>query len=585
MAVHLTKQNDPWSQYNNIGCQTLECKGLLTADCVETVDVEAETLKIVNSLNTPKYIFPADGPGSAESALVSATGSAQLAFKSVPLLGIDNLIEDKYMPPVSLSETYVFTTIALRDAYVGPPAYAIGNLAIVTSDPTPGNNGNYTVQTTAPLVFQKLVDDLGVASLNGLIDSIELKSTSAPLTIAPSGQDINFSIDQALINHGSIADIGVNTHAQIDNHISSSIQHGVISSLVGVSDIQGLTNKTLTNPNNNIIARGIRSSAADVLVNSQPCVTNAMLLGLNATSARWTTDYISTLTGLETKNVGNKGCRIGIDSAGNPRIEMMRGADGTPGQAVAMYWDWGYTNQADFDFRWIMSNSQKLSLIPGVLGGTKTMEFGMNTNFTTTLTKAGIDVVDLSSAQTLSVKTLKTSCIFQDVAVPTKVLSMNLTGQAASTNNEFEFSSTVSRGYTFPDADGTVMLNSTMPLLGQEFQYFKDDPPVFTSSLTFVVARTYTTTVIPAGNYLINYTGAFGVDIKTSIMDVEFRVDGAVSSAFDKPTGVETILSSATSHNTFTFATAASHTLAYYFKTTAGIADICRVRIQIQRIP
>ena len=61
--------------------------------------------------------------------------------------------------------------------------------------------------------------------------------------------------DITTISHTLLTDIGTNTHVTIDaailnstTHIGASVAHGVASNIVGISDTQTLTNKTLTSP-------------------------------------------------------------------------------------------------------------------------------------------------------------------------------------------------------------------------------------------------------------------------------------------------------------------------------------------------
>jgi len=51
------------------------------------------------------------------------------------------------------------------------------------------------------------------------------------------------------LSHSYLLDTGIFTHSQIDSHIQSSTSiHGVTSSIVGISDIQTLSNKTFIDP-------------------------------------------------------------------------------------------------------------------------------------------------------------------------------------------------------------------------------------------------------------------------------------------------------------------------------------------------
>ncbi len=98
-------------------------------------------------------------------------------------------------------------------------------------------------------------------------------------------------------SHTLLTDIGTNTHATIDTsilnsttHIGASVAHGVTGNIVGTTDNQTLSNKTLTAPNINILKPATDSTTAIQLTKadgSTPIVnvdTTNKIVSINTTS-------------------------------------------------------------------------------------------------------------------------------------------------------------------------------------------------------------------------------------------------------------------------------------------------------------
>ena len=60
------------------------------------------------------------------------------------------------------------------------------------------------------------------------------------------------AIPSGITDHTLLTNIGINTHVTIDSHLAGTTAvHGVAGSVVGTTDIQTLTHKTLTSPDVN----------------------------------------------------------------------------------------------------------------------------------------------------------------------------------------------------------------------------------------------------------------------------------------------------------------------------------------------
>lgn len=107
---------------------------------------------------------------------------------------------------------------------------------------------------TSPIMYNKVTDvttvkgDLATRTAGGPVAlSVGVNNTALIAdSTTPTG------IKWAQIDHTTLSNIGTNTHSQIDSHISSTSAHGVIGNVVGTLDIQTLTNKTIDASNNSI---------------------------------------------------------------------------------------------------------------------------------------------------------------------------------------------------------------------------------------------------------------------------------------------------------------------------------------------
>ena len=125
-------------------------------------------------------------------------------------------------------------------------------------------------------------------------DVVTLTSDFASL----DGQALTINEDD--IDHQQISGAGTNTHATIDSHIAATTAHGATGAVVGTTNTQTLTNKTLTTP----IINQFSSSTADVIVNDYLKAKDHLTTG-NSNYAI-TEDSIGEPYGIPSLDVGTK---------------------------------------------------------------------------------------------------------------------------------------------------------------------------------------------------------------------------------------------------------------------------------------
>jgi hypothetical protein len=111
------------------------------------------------------------------------------------------------------------------------------DIALSTSEIKNGANAG----TGADVFYQKNGSNL---EFNGI------KSETDRIAVALDAvtHDVELTLTEANIVHQNLSGAGSNTHGVIDTHLAATVAHGATGAVVGTTNTQTLTNKTLTTP-------------------------------------------------------------------------------------------------------------------------------------------------------------------------------------------------------------------------------------------------------------------------------------------------------------------------------------------------
>jgi len=182
---------------------------------------------------------------------------------------------------------------------------------------TGDNTSAYAVTRITTAAGDFIVDD-------GTIQKALPVGADGQVVIADSASTLG--VGWAVLDHAGLANAGANSHAVLDAHVAANTAHGTASAIVGESDTQTLTNKTIAATANTITAlanANVDAAAAlDATKIANGTVANAEFQSLNG------------VTGALQTQLDNKAAAVHVHSAADVTTGLLAVARGGTGLAM-----------------------------------------------------------------------------------------------------------------------------------------------------------------------------------------------------------------------------------------------------------
>jgi hypothetical protein len=196
-------------------------------------------------------ITSADSPYSVhKKSILCDTSGGNIILQLKP-------VTDAKFVPIGIKKTSASNTLTidpygseLIDSSTTKNITSLNASFIITHNDTEWFTSNPITSACETRINEFTYNKGDIVTDNGL-ESVALSvGTNNHVLTADSAQ--KEGIKWAQVDHTNLSNIGSNTHSQIDTHISNSIVHGISGNVVGTSDTQTLTNKTINSANNTI---------------------------------------------------------------------------------------------------------------------------------------------------------------------------------------------------------------------------------------------------------------------------------------------------------------------------------------------